>query len=146
MAGDDSNKNPAYKDRLIPTSYAYNGGYFHEAKPDNAPQQRPREQAEIKNPAGLILVLESRAGHPDLGFWCINECARIDGKLGSFQTHQGRLNWLFADTHAKSLKLIDTISPKQMWDEINDGAAELAFQKDLLNRYKTAITSYPEYR
>ncbi len=145
VPGDDSNKNPAYKDRQIPTSYAYNGGYFHESRPITEPQ-RPREQAEIRDPANLILILESRAGHPDLGYWCIDgDCAGAGPGLGSFQTHMNRLNWIFADTHAKSLKLAETIVPKQMWDEPGDPKVAAAFQKELESRLKTALRTWKEY-
>ena len=146
VPGDLSNRVPEYKDRQIPTSYAYNGGYFGEAYPVGEPQ-RPREQAEIKSPSQLILILESRAGYPDLGYWCINDdCARVGEGLGSFQTHQNRLNWIFADTHAQSLKLIQTITPQQGWQEFTSVARDQQFQKELLGRYQTGIKKWPEYK
>ena len=145
--GDASNRVPEYRDRPIPTSYAYNGGYFGEASPADETLQRPREQAEIKEPSNLILILESRAGYPDLGYWCISDdCARVGEGLGSFQTHQKRLNWIFADTHAKNLKLIQTITPKQGWLEFTDAGRDRTFQQELLNRYQNGVRQWPEYK
>jgi prepilin-type processing-associated H-X9-DG protein len=147
--GDDSNADPKYKDRQIPTSYAYNGSYFHEAMPAGDTDQRPREQSEIKDPTGLILILESRAGHPDLGDWCIRDhCAdsTVPANMGSFQTHQGRCNWIFADTHAKSYKLAETVQPKQMWCEYGDPKTTANFQTTVNGYLKTALNTYKEYK
>jgi prepilin-type N-terminal cleavage/methylation domain-containing protein len=155
--GDDSNgpnftiADQRYNGRRISGSYAYNGAYFHEAMPAGEPTQRPREQAEIKDPAGLIIIMESRAGHPDLGNWCIvdNTCAGDDvAQLGlsPFQSHQNRHNWIFADTHAKALKMGQTITPKQMWSEFSTAAEEQAFQRQLEASLRAGLNRYKEYR
>jgi prepilin-type processing-associated H-X9-DG protein len=35
---------------------------------------------------------------------------------GTFQTHQGLVNFIFADSHVKAMKLADTAVPNDMWD------------------------------
>ncbi|MGQ9697309.1 MAG: DUF1559 family PulG-like putative transporter, partial [Armatimonadota bacterium] len=72
--GDESNSDKTYAaEGLIMNSYAYNGGFFHEGSTVNGdmmrppePTMRPRELSEIKDPARLICILESRASYPDL--------------------------------------------------------------------------------
>jgi prepilin-type N-terminal cleavage/methylation domain-containing protein len=100
--GDESNcvgTNRNQPDKQIPNSYAYNGAVFHE-------QYGARELGEIKDPANLILILESRQGYPDLGDWA---CSYI------FQHTDKRSTWLFSDTHAKSMKIVQTLEPIFMW-------------------------------
>ena len=110
--GDESNSWPEYAaEGLIMNSYAYNGGFFHEGSAGIP--MRPRELAEIKDPAGLICILESRASFPDLGDWMLD--GAMEGNLGWFQTHQKGCNWIFSDGHAKWLRMQSTIVPKQMW-------------------------------
>jgi len=41
------------------------------------------------------------------------------GPLGEFQNHQGQVNFMFADTHVKSMKLVRTIQPVNMWNSID---------------------------
>ena len=144
VEGDPSNRD--YPDRRIGNSYAYNGGFFHEFVRAEG-TIRPREQAEIKDPAGLILILDSRLGHPDLGYWCMDGgCGESEGGRGPYQTHQERLNWLFADTHAKALKLQQTITPDQMWDELPTPQEDQALQREMLGLYRSAVQRYPEYK
>jgi len=91
--GDESNCVQPWKgqaDKQLPNSYAYNGAFFHET-------YGPRAAGDIKDPSNLIYILESRTGYPDLGDWA---CATV------FVHSDKRANWLFADTHAKSLKEI----------------------------------------
>ncbi|MGQ9524588.1 MAG: type II secretion system protein [Armatimonadota bacterium] len=112
--GDESN---VYypQDKWLPNSYAYNGGFFHEwsALED---VQRPRELGEIKDPAELILILESRGGYPDLGPWMLTAAEYAPGK-GWFTTHNHGCNWIFADTHAKWMKIQNTMVPREMWKD-----------------------------
>ncbi|MBW3622411.1 MAG: DUF1559 domain-containing protein [Armatimonadetes bacterium] len=145
VEGDESNRQ--FPNRKIATSYAYNGGYFHEARPCPGDAQRPREQSEIKDPACLIIILESRAGYPDLGDWCINgDCAGLAGQgLSSFQSHQNRHNWIFADTHAKALKMSQTIFPNQMWNEFDDPRVEQTYQRQLETNFRAGEKMFKEY-
>ena len=107
--GDESNNRGPYANQpdrwpKLPASYAYNGAFFHEG-------YNVRYQADVQNPAELIYLLETEAGYPDLGDWA---CALV-------YTHTDRrANWLFADTHAKSFKLIQTIKPYYMWRNPDD--------------------------
>ena len=107
--GDESNINwPKEEDRL-PNSYATNGGLF---VPN--PAAEPRQLADIKDPVGTIFLLESRMGFPDLGPWTLR--ATLDSRRGYFQTHGKALcNWVFADGHAKALRIQQTMVPKEMW-------------------------------
>jgi prepilin-type N-terminal cleavage/methylation domain-containing protein/prepilin-type processing-associated H-X9-DG protein len=105
--GDETNCLQPWKgqpDKQLPDGYAYNGAFFHE-------QYGLRTLSDIKEPSNLIFLLESVQGYPDLGDWACNLV---------FQ-HQGRRsNWLFADTHAKSLKLGQTLKPVFLWRNPDD--------------------------
>jgi hypothetical protein len=114
----------------------------------------PREQSEIRDTPRLIFLGEHHYGAPAITYACadplgIPDCGgqtlAKDG-VGGFQTHLHHLNWLFADTHAKSLKLMDTAVPQQMWDEIPDPKADVALQAEIAAYFKAAIKKYPEYR
>jgi prepilin-type N-terminal cleavage/methylation domain-containing protein/prepilin-type processing-associated H-X9-DG protein len=114
VLGDESN--PYYpKEKWLPNSYAYNGGFFHEWSALES-EQRPRELGEIKDPAQLILILESRYSTPDLGPWMLTAGEYAPGK-GWFNTHNRGCNWVFADTHAKWMKIQLTMVPKEMWGD-----------------------------
>ena len=100
--GDESNcvgANKGVQSLQLPDGYAYNGATFHESF-------GAKSLGDIQDSSNMIYVLESQAGYPDLGDWAIN----------SIFVHQGkRANWLFADTHVKSLKAAQTIEPIYMW-------------------------------
>ena len=118
--GDESNW--AYpRSQWLPASYAYNGAFFHEAVPPcwyGEPRVRPRYLAEISAPAQLLWVIESRYNYPDLGNWFLTLTAP-DGRggLGAFQSHNGAINFLFADGHAKRLKLAATCM-QHLWTDV----------------------------
>ena len=105
--GDESNcvgPNKGVAALQIPNSYAYNGAFFHE-------QNGARAESDIKEPTNMIYILETRTGYPDLGDWAYT----------SVFTHSGhRSNWLFADTHARSLKMAQTVEPIYMWRNPED--------------------------
>jgi prepilin-type N-terminal cleavage/methylation domain-containing protein len=108
--GDESNCKKPWKDdksTWLPNSYAYNGAFFHESAPWDGLPHHPREAGEIKDPANLIFILESTAGCPDLGDWAWQSVF--------YHKSNKAPNWLFADTHAKSIKESLTFSPKDMW-------------------------------
>jgi prepilin-type N-terminal cleavage/methylation domain-containing protein/prepilin-type processing-associated H-X9-DG protein len=116
VSGDETNF--AYpQSQWLAASYAYNGSFFHEAIPPcihGEPRVRPRFLTEIDAPAGLILLLESRYTYPDLGNWFIGSPAPDNPTRGAFQSHNGACNFLFADQHAKRVKLAATCTD-HMW-------------------------------
>ncbi len=109
--GDESNCVGPWRnqpDKQISDGYAYNGAFFHEQAVGPAV---PRELGDIKEPSNLIFLLESDQGYPDLGDWACQSVFVHSGK---------RANWLFADTHAKSFKIMQTLAPYYMWRNPND--------------------------
>jgi prepilin-type N-terminal cleavage/methylation domain-containing protein len=121
------------KSEWLANSYAYNGSFFHEAVPPcwyGESRERPRFLTEISEPASLILLLESRFSFPDLGDWFIPLRAPGSSSDGPFQSHNQICNWLFADQHAKHLKLAATCQ-NNMWTDhypdLSQGCASLAW-------------------
>jgi prepilin-type N-terminal cleavage/methylation domain-containing protein len=94
----------------IPISYAYNSFYFHENAPFDGGIERPREESEIKDPVGLVLISETNYGCGDIypGY--------TDQEIG-FHSLGNLTNFVFADQHARSYKASQTFSPKNMWDD-----------------------------
>ncbi|MBW3624888.1 MAG: DUF1559 domain-containing protein [Armatimonadetes bacterium] len=121
--GDESNKhykpNGNKEGPLMPISYGLNGAAFHEGIPTTwGDQNRGREMAELTDPAGLIFVGESRNMHPDLyPGWAVHE---IEPGKAMLNTHNNGSNFLFADTHAKWMKLAATMTPNEMWTNPTD--------------------------
>jgi prepilin-type N-terminal cleavage/methylation domain-containing protein/prepilin-type processing-associated H-X9-DG protein len=117
--GDESNCVGPWKNQpqyQLPDGYAINGAMFHE-------QYGTRSAGDIKEPANLIFVLESKQGYPDLGDWA---CTTV------FQ-HQGKLsNWLFCDTHAKAMNIGSTVKPVSLWRNPNDKSGSCAPTKAML--------------
>jgi len=103
QGGDETN--PSYPPAAaIPASYSFNGSFFHEAVPAcwyGETLVRPRYIAEITAPANLILLLESRWEHPDLGGWFLPRRGPGGGEEGPYQSHSQACNWAFADGHVK---------------------------------------------
>lgn len=144
--GDETNPMYPLKDAL-PISYAYNGAYFHEHAVCKAGESmlRPRVLAEMREPSRLIVLLESRFEFPDLTPEAIAwgtpdtgvnaKTGQIAG-MGAFQSHNGILNWSFADGHVKRVKLAATCKEK-MWF---DGHA------DIHNACANAEKVQPEYK
>ncbi len=126
----------------IPVSYGLNGMCFHEGIPTTwGEENRGREAAELKEPAGLIFVGESRNRHPDLyPSWILDT---IGGGKGKMQTHGKGANFLFADTHAKWHKLGQTFSPKEMWTNPSDPrTGNVWTQKQFEDAYKRMPAEY----
>ena len=120
-----SNPGRLYKDasRNWPRSYAYNGAVFHEYTWGNCV---PTRLARIKDPAATLFIVETRGPWGDLGEWALGApwgpyTFDMKPSLGAFNVHMGRMNALFADTHARSVKLIETLGlqPGQpyMWQD-----------------------------
>jgi prepilin-type N-terminal cleavage/methylation domain-containing protein len=111
--GDETNCVAPWKNvqsAQIPISYAYNSFYFHENSPFDGSIERPREESEIKDPVGLVLISETNYGCGDIypGY--------TDQEIG-FHRMGNLTNFVFADQHARSYKASQTFSPKNMWDD-----------------------------
>lgn len=110
--GDESNVNGTYrtdKSKWLASCYGYNGGYF----PTESVYPL-RTVTGVKDPSGLMVVLECRTANPDLGPWTYNWTQDKIGSLGPFYasgpvgvfyTHNKRMNITFADGHSGSLTL-----------------------------------------
>ena len=118
QGGDESN--PAYPPAsALPASYAFNGSFFHEAVPAcwyGESLVRPRSLPEITAPADLILLLESRWEHPDLGGWFLPRRSPGGGQEGAYTSHNQACNWAFADGHVKRLRP-QTTCVGMMWTD-----------------------------
>ena len=120
--GDETNRYYEVKDYL-PLSYAYNGGFFHEAVPPcwyDEKLERPRKVSEISASANLILLVESRLPMPDLGNWGIGWHVDGENSPGAMQSHNGMSNFMFADLHAKRVKLAETCKGNMWTDTFDD--------------------------
>lgn len=93
--------------------------------------------AQIDQPSNTIEVVDSRTGYQDTkiqfanftlttvpGYQSVEDVAGnfqggqvppYSGSLGPFQSHQGMVNFIFADSHAKAMKLANTILPNDLW-------------------------------
>ncbi|MGC4043338.1 MAG: DUF1559 domain-containing protein [Armatimonas sp.] len=113
--GDESNSGWPDSEKL-PTSYAYNGSYFHERAvcKEGEWQLRPRRLPEIREPSKLLLHLESRFQYSDLGNWALPTSPNDDPRIGGLQTHNGATNFVFADGHAVRLK-VPTTCTQSLW-------------------------------
>jgi prepilin-type processing-associated H-X9-DG protein len=100
--------------------------------------------SDLPSPSETILVGEIRwISSPILWFDAIFYAEFFDGSFGSFidkgrvHHHRKRVNFLFADGHARSLKAVQTFTPKQLWgpfsslisDPKDTGAIERAIQR-----------------
>jgi prepilin-type N-terminal cleavage/methylation domain-containing protein/prepilin-type processing-associated H-X9-DG protein len=105
----------------IPISYGLNGLCFHEGIPTLwGEENRGRDAAELKSPAELVFIAESRAGHPDVHPGWLTNTLPGDKSKGHMQTHNHGGNFVMADTHAKWYKLQTTYTPNQMWINPSD--------------------------
>jgi prepilin-type N-terminal cleavage/methylation domain-containing protein/prepilin-type processing-associated H-X9-DG protein len=123
----------------LANSYAVNGSFFHEAVPAcwyGEPWERPRAAAEISQTSRLIFLLESRYSFPDLGGWYIPQRGPNQGSEGPFQTHNGMPNWLFADLHAKRVKLPATCTERMWTDTYPDWAGGCERIHEMADEYR----------
>ena len=118
--GDESNNHfPKDKDKWIPAGYGLNGMAFHEGIPTTWGENAGgRQQADLSEPANLIFVGESRNRHPDLYPGWVND--QVESGRSMLHTHNKGSNFLFADTHAKWMKLSVTYTPREMWTNKTD--------------------------
>jgi len=87
--------------------------------------------AQIDAPADTIEVVDSRSGWGDTKSLFIGKPSNTNantaggnykggaappfGSEGMYQSHQSRINLLFADSHAKTMKLAQTVIPNDLW-------------------------------
>jgi prepilin-type N-terminal cleavage/methylation domain-containing protein/prepilin-type processing-associated H-X9-DG protein len=145
--GDESNSLPQFrndKSQWIATSYGYSGGFFFETGAGGA--ARPRTLSEVKDPANTMYILNTRLAYPDLGPWMMSSYCDLKGnqssnrKYGPFVTHFGRINFIFADGHVQAKKLIETVTPIDLWKSKMAGyttqAQLLAIARNMADEYK----------
>jgi prepilin-type N-terminal cleavage/methylation domain-containing protein len=92
----------------FPISYVYNGSFFNEYAHGAI---GPVRSSRIKDASALLFIFETRETYPDLGAWCLGWPLWSEPNnqvKGAFNSHRGRVNAIFADTHARSIKLADT--------------------------------------
>jgi len=136
--GDETNFLYPEPERL-PSSYAYNGSFFHEAVPAcwyGETMVRPRNMTEIDAPTNLILLVESRFSYPDLGGWFVPQRGPSGNSEGPYQSHNGACNWLFADQHAKRLKLAATCKSAMWTDRYVDKAGGCEQVSEMADEYR----------
>ncbi|HEY3411538.1 MAG TPA: prepilin-type N-terminal cleavage/methylation domain-containing protein [Armatimonadota bacterium] len=136
-----------------PRSYAYNGAVFHEFTWGTAV---PCKLQKIKDPTNTLFIIESRGSWGDLGEWALGPPSGpyyYDKKptLGAFNVHMGRMNALFADTHARAVKLRETMGidyPNQpyMWQDGTMGQTGRDTNATLAYRRAVVNGMLPEYR
>jgi prepilin-type N-terminal cleavage/methylation domain-containing protein len=128
-----------------PISYSTNGSVFHEgAWRAEGGVNRPASVTLIKDPAGTLYIVESRGRWPDLGPWALGGPtvgdpyrSAVNPRNGAFQTHEKRMNAVFADSHAKSVTIKETLD-KDMWKSKDPN-----FQGDnLKNLYNYILAEY----
>lgn len=92
-------------------SYTYNGYLFNNGN--------GTKLSTIQQPAGEIMILETRLEYPDLGLWVFPwNLSGLPGGFpgeGPFTSHNGMLNFAFCDGHVKAMKLAATVNPTWMW-------------------------------
>jgi prepilin-type N-terminal cleavage/methylation domain-containing protein/prepilin-type processing-associated H-X9-DG protein len=126
----------------FPISYAVNGAVFAEylngttCCPPDAYARGALTLSDVKDPAGIVWIQEVRTPYADLHPVAFTWGVDSSTGHGPYMTHGKMMNLLFADTHAKAMKLVTTFVPKQMWSEEDE-------QKTFDNYAKTLL---PEYR
>ena len=99
----------------IPASYGTN----HRLMPD---RNEPVGLSVLQSASQKIMVSESGYNWNDYGApWWTNTEWQDAGAKGYFHGHLGQGNYLFADGHVKSLKPTATMTPFNMWGNINGG-------------------------
>lgn len=125
-----------------PIGYSYNGEFFNQL--DASYRVKAMRVSNIKRTTRLLVVVESVMAEPDIHAdfateqWALypdytaNPPRNVKGCR--VLIHQGAVtNCLFADTHAKAMKLRDTLVPQSMWypgnqSKYDDIASKLALE------------------
>jgi len=89
----------------------------------------PTSLAGIQTPSSVIVVGETAYGYQDVGWGVTAGCNPYPPVKASdcwnppalFVGHNGLANYLFADGHVKAMKIVNTVTPVNMWD-IQDAA------------------------
>ncbi len=134
--------------------YSYHGAVFHEYTWGNCV---PARLGKIPDPSNTLFIVETRGTWGDLGEWALGApwgpyTMPENIKLGAFNTHMGRMNALFADTHARSVKMIQTLGLESgqpyMWQDgtLPGNKARYDQYGTLEVRKRIAATMLPEYR
>ncbi len=126
----------------FPRSYALNGDYFNDLS-SGSYECPKRSLSDIPRPTRLLFVIESRFDAPDLHGndmldWAAKSYAHVpkpadptvpwNPNLSWMMVHiGGTSNFLFADCHARTLRVRDTLSPTTMW--LPRGANQATYDK-----------------
>jgi len=150
---------PTNKGEWMPASYDVNSAVIGFANGNcNDPVNTPQGDdslAQIDAPANTIEVVDARSGWgdtrisqvglPESQAWVGNNQDPTNyqggkfpafGAEGVYQVHQGRVNLLFADSHAKAMKLAQTAFPDDLWVSGFSLAQRQGFFSTLQNEYK----------
>lgn len=126
----------------MPASYAVNNsiigfaGVNSTAPYCNGPGNPPglNALAQIEDPSDTIGLVDSRSGWMDTAIYEVGETISVTGGTeapgsefeggnapsypateGVDQPHQGMVNFVFMDSHAKAMKLAHTVVPNDLW-------------------------------
>lgn len=135
-----------------PRSYAYNGGVLYGKYVQSGGKTDVPAITDVKDPAGFILLVETRNTQSDLGPWMLDGYAAPDGgwvnvavkwldenpasRKGCFGTHSGRSNFVYYDGHSAAKKMAQTLSVPQQWNPWQAQDAYLAKIPNLVPEYK----------
>jgi prepilin-type N-terminal cleavage/methylation domain-containing protein/prepilin-type processing-associated H-X9-DG protein len=106
---------PAMNYPAIPRSYSANSHYL------NNREDNPNSESLIQNPSQKILVAETLGADPATAYFDFNTTNGFPNDI--FGGHLSTMNCLFGDGHVKSLKLVSTVSPFNMWGAFTDNTA-----------------------
>jgi prepilin-type N-terminal cleavage/methylation domain-containing protein/prepilin-type processing-associated H-X9-DG protein len=127
--GDESNAQPEYlhnPGQWLPGGYGYNAALFYNSANNGWYQDTPgytRKMTSVKDPAGMMVILETRTANPDLGPWVYGWTSDDTGSYGFanaggprsvFFTHGNQMNLTFADGHTKSFTPLQTYQ-QDLW-------------------------------
>ncbi|HEY3284260.1 MAG TPA: DUF1559 domain-containing protein [Armatimonadota bacterium] len=139
--------------RGAPACYGFNGAYWGPDAGGSSDKDEwwPGTLNEVKDSTSLILVSESRLtwqATPLLACQSVsgqvnNGEAQPPPGLGLLQSHGGKVNCLFGDSHAQSLMLVRTLVPQPLWVQGTSNS-----QREALSAWgsKIAGTILKEYR
>jgi prepilin-type N-terminal cleavage/methylation domain-containing protein/prepilin-type processing-associated H-X9-DG protein len=101
----------------IPRSYALS---YHIGRPGGNPGERTLPLASINSPSQKVLVSEQRIGEEGSGW---TDWVGTQWENNGFAGHLGTWNVLFADGHVKALRPTATVTPFNMWGQMNGNVA-----------------------
>ncbi len=140
----------------LPASYAYSDGFFRGRMVNGCLQ--PRLTSELKDPAGTLLLLNTRTGAPAVGPSMLAESGyspetgakdrRYLRRYGVFVAHLRRIPFVLADGHVRSFSSKETVAPLDRWhseDPDWDGRTETG-RRNLQAVADYAETYIDEYR